>query len=270
MHQGRVDPQTPDRVVADHVSSLLLCPTGAAVTNLRNEGITDGVRLTGDVMYDAALVFGRRSREHSTILNQLGLQPKAYYLATVHRAENTDDPERLRNILTALETIAVPSCPIIFPAHPRTRAALTRAGLELRDGTNVRLLDPVGFLDMVQLEQDARIILTDSGGVQKEAYFHSVPCVTLRDETEWVETVEHGWNQLAGADASRIVAAVAAVDAAGAGRPIPDYGDGHAAEAVVSALLADCRTSATGAAKGPTSCLSFAPQKARGKEGASS
>lgn len=197
-------PEEINRVLTDHISALLFCPTQTAVDNLAAEGITQGVHLVGDVMHEALLWAAERARTHSTILERLGVREKGYLLATVHRAENTDDPARLRAILDAFAALDEP---IVFPIHPRTKARIETLGLKSKIA-NLKSIPPVGYLDMVQLEQSARMILTDSGGIQKEAYWLGVPCVTLRDETEWVETVETGWNVLAGAEKGRIVAAV--------------------------------------------------------------
>ncbi len=229
-------PEEVNRVLTDHVARLLFCPTHTAVENLRREGITRGVVHMGDVMYDAALTFGEFAGQQSTILADLGLTLKNYCLATVHRAENTDDSGRLREILGAFAEIASPSMPLVLPLHPRTRGCIDQQGLASVVDKNpcVRVIEPVSFLDMVMLEKHARLILTDSGGVQKEAYFYSVPCVTLRDETEWVETVEAGWNTVAGAVKSKILQALSN---SRPGRPIPDYGNGHAAAAVVDGLI---------------------------------
>lgn len=197
-------PEEINRVLTDHVSTLLFCPTQTAVDNLAREGITEGVHLVGDVMYEALLWAAERARAQSTILERLGLSEKGYLLATVHRAENTDDPARLQAILDAFRVIDEP---IVFPVHPRTQARLSVLGFDL-NVPHLQLIPPVGYLDMVRLEQAARAILTDSGGIQKEAYWLGVPCITLRDETEWVETVTAGANVLVGADTARIVAAV--------------------------------------------------------------
>ena len=196
-------PEELNRVLTDHVSDLLLCPTAQAVTNLAAEGITRGVHQVGDVMYDSVLFHARQAEERSDILSRLGLSPKQYYLATLHRAENTDDGARLDGIFTALQRCAYP---VVLPLHPRTRQVLGDRLAAADD--RIVLTDPVPYLDMLMLEKHARIILTDSGGVQKEAYWMGVPCVTLRDETEWTELVESGWNFLAGADAAAIQAAV--------------------------------------------------------------
>jgi UDP-GlcNAc3NAcA epimerase len=227
-------PEEVNRILTDHVSQLLLCPTHTAITNLKNEGIVRGVHHVGDVMYDAALIFAKVA-QGSDVLARHGLTPKQFLLATVHRAENTDDPARLQSILQALSNLASAARPLLLPLHPRTRATLKTLGLEglVAGNPGLRLVEPVPFLDMIVLEQQAALILTDSGGVQKEAYFHRVPCVTLRDETEWVETVEAGWNQLVGADQARIEAAAST---AKPGRPIDEYGDGNAAHKVVQLL----------------------------------
>ncbi len=225
----RAMPEEINRVVADHVASLLFAPTRTAVDNLAREGITAGVTMTGDIMYDALLQHAPLATERSTALRDMALTPGGYVLATVHRAANTDDPARLADILDALALLREP---VIVPLHPRTRAALLGTDIEVEPP--VRIIEPVGYLDMLALEQGSRMILTDSGGVQKEAYLLGVPCVTLRDETEWVETLEGGWNVLAGADAERILAA--AKRARPSGSPPPVFGDGHAAEKMVAAL----------------------------------
>ncbi len=222
-------PEEINRVLTDHVATLLFCPTQTAVDNLRAEGILAGVHNVGDVMCDALLHDGVLAAERSLILEDLGIQEGAYLLTTVHRPRNTDDPTRLRAILDALE--AVGDC-VIFPAHPRTRQAVVEQAQ--RVPSNVRLMEPVGYLDMLRLERHARAILTDSGGIQKEAYLFGVPCLTLREETEWVETVRAGWNRLVGADRDRIVEAVMDLHVP-AERP-PLFGDGHAAERIVSLL----------------------------------
>lgn len=199
-------PEEINRIVADRVSSLLFCPTQTAVDNLSNEGLRHGVHNVGDVMYDVALYFRDRAMEQSSVLSKLKLQPKGFTLATCHRAENTDDEGRLLQILMALEQTAH-SMPVVLPLHPRTRKLVQTLGFE-KFLAKLIVTDPLPFLDMVALEQTASVILTDSGGVQKEAFFYGVPCVTMRDETEWVETVQLGWNRLVGANASRVSQAV--------------------------------------------------------------
>lgn len=224
-------PEEINRVLTDHIATLLFCPTSTAVSNLADEGITAGVENVGDVMYDAALIFGEHAERSSTILSKMDLECGGFALATVHRAENTDDPERLKGILMALSRLAG-RLPVVLPLHPRTQNCIRK--LDLSDlCKDVHIIEPVSFLDMICLEKGARLILTDSGGVQKEAYFHGVPCVTLRDETEWVETVDCGWNQLAGADSDKIEECIAAAQTGGR---IDEYGNGTTAQTIVTHL----------------------------------
>jgi UDP-N-acetylglucosamine 2-epimerase len=184
-----------NRVLTDHVSDLLFCPTKTAVKNLAKEGIRRGVHLVGDVMYDCALHYAKRAEViEAQVIDTLNLRSKSYYLATVHRAENTDDTERLRRILEAFGAISSPVRPTVFPVHPRTQKCIAEMNLTLLD--HVRLLAPVSYLTMVVLEKNAAAILTDSGGVQKEAHFYRVPCITLREETEWPETLNNACNAL--------------------------------------------------------------------------
>jgi UDP-N-acetylglucosamine 2-epimerase len=200
-------PEEHNRVLTDHCSELLLCPTQTAVDNLKHEGITEGVRLVGDTMYDAVLQYASVARERSTILRDLDLAPKDYLLATVHRAYNTDEPKNLVSILSAFLEL---DTSIIFPVHPRTRQCIAglNGAINLKNtSSKLKLIEPTSYLDMLMLEENAKVILTDSGGIQKEAYFLGVPCVTLRSETEWVETVESGWNVLVGTEPSNIVRA---------------------------------------------------------------
>jgi UDP-GlcNAc3NAcA epimerase len=193
---NRQMPEEINRVLTDHIADMLFAPTQTAVDNLRNEGISeDKIFLVGDVMYDAALYYGGRVEEKSNILEQYHLQPQQYILTTIHRAENTDDPVRLRAIFEGLSEVAKETR-VVLPLHPRTKAALIRDSLYETVIKSLIVIPPVGYLDMVMLEKNARLIATDSGGVQKEAYFYRVPCVTLREETEWVELVEAGWNVL--------------------------------------------------------------------------
>lgn len=214
-------PEEINRVLADHVSEWLFCPTSAAVRNLAAEGITDGVCHVGDVMYDATLYASERARERSDILDRLRIADGEFATATVHRAENTDDPCRLTEILAWLRERGAEHR-IVLPLHPRTRQRVQSAGIAL-DG--LLITEPLGYLDMTRLLDGAAAVYTDSGGLQKEAYFHRKPCVTLRDETEWVETVECGWNRLwHGPDYV-------------ARREITDYGDGHASRLILEILL---------------------------------
>jgi UDP-GlcNAc3NAcA epimerase len=198
-------PEEINRILTDRVSTLLFCPTPTGVKNLNAEGIVKGVYNVGDVMYDAALYYRDRATKTSNILDRLSLRPGKFALATCHRAENTDDPIRLREICLGLSEVGS-ILPVVFPIHPRTRRLIAENGLQ-HHLLHITAVDPVPFFDMVALEQAARLILTDSGGVQKEAFFFGVPCITMRDETEWVETVDSGANRLAGANRDRIHAA---------------------------------------------------------------
>ena len=213
-------PEEINRVLTDHVSELLFCPTTTAVDNLQAEGIEDGVRLIGDVMFDATIFAKSLARERSTIVDEAGLEDGAYVLLTLHRAENTDDPERLAALCRFIETEAN-GRPVVFPVHPRTRQAFARHGLK---PTDVTMIEPVGYVDMHRLLAGAALVMTDSGGLQKEAYFHRVPCLTLRDETEWVETIEAGWNRLWSAEDYL------------PRRDIDAYGDGTAGAKIVQVI----------------------------------
>jgi UDP-GlcNAc3NAcA epimerase len=222
-------PEELNRIIADHLASLLLCPSRTAVKNLRREGIRQGVREVGDVMAEILAFAVEQCRSRSDVLDRLGLVEREYLLATIHRAENTDDPQRLHAILAALDESREP---VVFPVHPRTRKAITALRYTCR--RTVKLVEPFGYLDMVRLQQSARLILTDSGGMQKEAYWLGVPCVTLRDETEWVETVDAGWNVLAGADRRRIVSLVRSFTPPSERPPL--YGDRHVARRILRCL----------------------------------
>lgn len=233
---NRQMPEEINRVLTDHASDLLFAPTETARDNLRREGIPEQrIYLTGDVMFDAALYFGEKSDRASGILRQYDLTPKQYILTTLHRAENTDNEARLRALIEGL-TIVAKTIPVALPLHPRTRAALETTGLWEQANSALKILPPVGYLDMVALEKNAAVIATDSGGVQKEAFFYQTPCVTLRTETEWTELVKAGWN--------RIVAPITAesiskgiLQALGArGESIAPYGDGRAADKIAQAL----------------------------------
>lgn len=222
-------PEEINRLVADCVSTLHLCASRAAVAHLAQEGITGAVHWVGDVMVDAQRQHLPLARARSTMLAQLGLDPKGYALVTVHRAANTDNAARLRGIVQALNAVDEP---VVFPAHPRTRAALAREQLTLAD--HVRVIPPLGYFDMMVMEENARLIATDSGGVQREAYFLGVPCLTLRDETEWSETVAAGWNLLVGAESETILRHWFSF--APTGHQPPIFGDGYAAERIVALL----------------------------------
>lgn len=201
----RAMPEEINRVVADHVSSLLFCPTGTAVTNLKNEGITSGVHLVGDVMVDALRFNQKIAEERSDILERLNLSENTYHLMTVHRPSNTDNKKHMQSILSALDRSGKT---VVFPVHPRTQKYLKEYGLWDWMPKNIICVDPLGYLDMLNLLSKADKVLTDSGGVQKEAYLSGIPCITLRENTEWVETVEDGWNVLVGADEEKIYSAL--------------------------------------------------------------
>jgi UDP-N-acetylglucosamine 2-epimerase (non-hydrolysing)/UDP-GlcNAc3NAcA epimerase len=226
----RTMPEELNRVLTDHASDLLLCSTETAVRNLERERAAGEIELVGDVMADVSLAFRDIAEERSGIVDELGLEPGGYLVVTAHRAGNVDDQERLGQLV---ELLAALPAPVIFPVHPRTRARLEAAGLTDRLGDGVRLLAPLGYLDFLKLARHARAVLTDSGGVQKEAYLLGVPCVTLRDTTEWVETVESGWNVLVGLDSG---AALEALDRSPPEERPELYGGGHAAERVCDVL----------------------------------
>ncbi|MBA2628180.1 MAG: UDP-N-acetylglucosamine 2-epimerase (non-hydrolyzing) [Gemmatimonadales bacterium] len=227
---NRAMPEEINRVVSDQLSSWLFPPSEVSRAQLASEGITDRVHVVGDIMLDAILAHQARAAATSHVLRDLGFSGGGYYLCTVHRAENADDSHRLARILSALDRLDLP---VVVPLHPRTRKRLGE--FALAPGGNIRLLDPVGYLDMLELERQSACVLTDSGGVQKEAYYLGVPCVTLRDETEWVETVAAGWNVLAGTDPDRIVAAATALVGLQAPRP-PVYGTGDTARRIAAVL----------------------------------
>lgn len=229
---NRKMPEEINRVVADHLSTLLFPPTETAVNHLRNEGITENVYNVGDVMLDATLYNLKIAEEKSTILDKLNLKSNDFFLATIHRAENTDIKENLENIFTAFSKV---NKKVVLPLHPRTVNKLKTHNLSsLLNHSNIQVIEPVGYLDMITLEKNANKILTDSGGVQKEAYFMKTPCITLRTETEWVETVESGWNVIVNTDVDKILKFAAKGS-------IPDdhpafYGDGMASEEIAEII----------------------------------
>lgn len=231
---NRQMPEEINRVLTDHVSELLFCPTDTAVKNLAREGIKQGMHNVGDVMYDSALFYANFAERRSRILDSLSVMPGKYLLATVHRPNNADDPFRLKDIVSAFEKSGEI---VVFPIHPRTRKAIETIGIRLN--SQIRLIQPVGYLDMLVLEKNARLILSDSGGIQKQAYFFGIPCITLREETEWVETVEAGWNLLVGADPERIIAAIERF-APATERPLV-FGDGNASKRIVATLETACQ-----------------------------
>jgi UDP-GlcNAc3NAcA epimerase len=247
---NRKMPEEINRVLTDHAASLLFVPTETAVENLRREGFQNVypaagisrqplIARVGDVMYDAALYYSGKAEKKTSVLKDLGLTPQKYVLATIHRAENVDHPERLAVIMDAFNQVAV-EIPVLLPLHPRTRARLRGHG-NARPFTphrSLMIVDPVGYLDMVVLEKNAAVIATDSGGVQKEAFFHRVPCVTLRNETEWVELVQLGWNTLAPPDSAETIIAKTNASL----HAIPDcddlpYGKGDSARCILEILM---------------------------------
>ena len=255
-------PEEINRVATDHLSTVLFCPSERAIENLQHEGFveafgngrpvtTKDIRglspfeysvdrpLTvnvGDVMFDSVLHLLSVAERRSDVIDRLSLKKGGYYLITVHRAENTDRPENLRGIVRALNCLADRRTDVLFPIHPRTRKALSALEVE-KIHANVEVIDPVSYLDMLVLEKNASMILTDSGGVQKEAFFLQVPCVTLREETEWLETVDAGWNMLAGADPERILNAIDELAGIELDRQLPRiYGDGKAADYITQIL----------------------------------
>ena len=234
-----------NRVVTDHISSLLFCPTETAVKNLKNEGISDGVYEVGDVMYDVFLSCIKTARKKSKVLSTLNLKsgtpnsqhyfdttPKDYVLVTIHRAENTDDIGNLSNIVSALANL---NRKVVFPVHPRTRKQIQAFDMQkYLSNSNVLLTEPMSYFDMLVLEERAQVIITDSGGVQKEAYWSGVPCITLRGETEWVETVDAGWNVLVAADKDKIVEKVEEFKPASERREL--FGGGKAVKRIVEVM----------------------------------
>jgi UDP-N-acetylglucosamine 2-epimerase (non-hydrolysing) len=227
-------PEEINRIITDHISSFCFAPTNTAVDNLKKEGIENGVYLTGDVMYDAAIKGIEIAKSKSQILHQLGLKEKEYLLITLHRAANTDIQENLRSIVNALIEIDEK---VVFPIHPRTKKALEDYGLldKLEANSNVIITLPVGYFDFLLLEYYAKKILTDSGGVQKEAYFFKVPCITLRESTEWVETIEDGWNVLVGTKKDLIINAIAEFNPNSKQRDV--FGDGNASDKILKILM---------------------------------
>lgn len=223
-------PEEVNRVMTDHISDLLFCPTQTAVDNLLREGITRGVYLVGDVMVDS-LLCNRELAHKSDILIRLGVSEGGYYLATVHRAGNLNDKQNLESIMAALSSL---NKPVIFPLHPGTRKYLNHYGISA--GENIQIIEPLPYLDMLSILSHAAAVLTDSGGVQKEAYILKIPCITLRKNTEWVETVEDGWNVLAGVDSDTILAAVRTVTDCRGRRHEERFGDGKAAEKIVGII----------------------------------
>lgn len=242
---NRQMPEEINRVATDHLSDLLLCPTPVSIENLKREGITDGVDLVGDVMLDAVQSFRGLAARRSNLLTQWGVQAGGYLLATIHRAENTDSAERLGEIV---ETLVGLGHPVVFPMHPRVRDRLKRSAeyramrRRLEQARSLVITNPVSYLEMLVLEKNARVVLTDSGGVQKEAYFLGVPCLTLRNETEWTETLVNNWNRVVGTSPAKILNLVASLwsrngAAPTAPRDLKSFGSGKASDRIVRRLL---------------------------------
>ena len=232
---NRQMPEEHNRVLTDHCSDILFCPTRTAMENLARESIVTGAFLVGDTMFDAVLQFGELARKRSSIVEDLDLQPEAYILATLHRPYTVDVPERLSAIL---ETLMETGESIVVPLHPRTRkqvCLLNQAFQARLQRSSIKLIEPIGYLDMLRLEQSSKLILTDSGGVQKEAYFFEVPCLTLRPETEWIETVDTGWNRIVDTDRQTILEHVRN-GAWPTSAPPKIFGDGNASIKIVDTL----------------------------------
>ncbi len=229
-------PEEVNRILTDQISRWLFCPTETAVKNLEKEGLKDRsqavVRNVGDVMYDASLFYRKVAKPSDPIASLIKEFDDNFYLSTVHRAENTDDPVRLRNIMEALDTISQ-STPVVLPLHPRTHKLLNSHALH-----NIRLIEPVGYFDMIVLLSKCKAVFTDSGGLQKEAYFFQKPCITLREETEWVELVEYGFNTLVGSDKNKILASALSLDGKINNYDRHLYGKGDASIKIVKMLLA--------------------------------
>lgn len=222
-------PEEQNRILTDHISDLLLVPTEDAIKNLTNEGIKKGIHNVGDVMYDAVLMFKEIAKSKSGLLKELDVNSGEYILTTIHRAENTNDINRLRNMIEALNESGEK---IILPLHPRTKKFIEGYGLNFNE--NIKVIDPIGYLEMLMLEENSKMIVTDSGGVQKEAYFMGKPCITMRDETEWVETVECGWNVVVGTDKSKILDNIRNFKPTRIQQAI--FGDGNAAQKILNII----------------------------------
>lgn len=223
-------PEEQNRVLTDHISKYLFAPTDTAINNLKNENVTENVFNTGDVMFDAIKLFKEKALETSKVLIDNNISPNEYILSTIHRAENTNDITRLKNIISALN-----ECDknVVLPLHPRTLKFIKDYGLKINN--NIKIINPVGYLDMINLENNSQKIVTDSGGVQKEAYFLQKPCITMRDETEWIETVENGWNTIVGSDKDKILNAIMNFNPNGEQKMV--FGSGNAAEIISEKLI---------------------------------
>ena len=229
-------PEEINRLLSDHISEFLFCPTDTAVGNLKAEGIKTGIYKTGDVMYDSILYYSAKAQQLTgDIAEKYNIKPGSFYLATVHRAENTDEENRLSQIVRAFNEIAQPDCPLILPLHPRTVKYVNTYNLNF--SPYVKTIEPLSYIEMLALEKNAKAILTDSGGIQKEAFCLQVPCVTFRNETEWLETVEQGFNIITGADTSKIIQAVQNLKKPDKPDIQKFYGDGKASEKIVEILV---------------------------------
>lgn len=222
-------PEEQNRILTDHISKFLLVPTEDAIKNLKNEGIIDNVYNIGDVMYDAVLMFKELAKEKEYLLEELGVNKNEYILTTIHRAENTNNIERLKNMIQALNECGEN---VILPLHPRTKKFIEDYGLNFND--NIKVIEPIGYLEMLMLESNSKKIVTDSGGVQKEAYFMGKPCITMRDETEWVETVKLGWNKIVGTDKNEIINSIKTFNPTTKQEKI--FGDGNASDKIVDII----------------------------------
>lgn len=218
-------PEEQNRIITDHLSSLLFAPTETAVKNLKNEGIVNNVYNVGDVMFDAVLHFGEIAKKKSGIINKLRIEDQEYILTTIHRAENTNHIGRLKNIINALNECGKT---VVLPLHPRTKKYIQDYGLTFNN--NIKVISPIGYLDMLSLERSCRKIVTDSGGVQKEAFFMHKPCITMRDETEWVETVDNDWNRIVGTDRKKILTAI--IDFEPSMKQKDIFGDGNSSDRI--------------------------------------
>jgi len=236
---NRQMPEEINRVLTDHLSSFLFCPTETAVENLKKEGIREDVFKVGDVMFDSFLFNKQLAEKKSMILSDLGVKSKSFCLVTVHREENTTNWGRLTGIFEAFNELATPNCPFVAPLHPRTKKALYELGGDRFAGPNVRFLDPISYLDMIMLETHAKMILTDSGGIQKEAYFAKTPCITLRDQTEWVELVERGTNLVVSTGKEGIIGAYGKMANCRIDFNLNLYGNGKASERFLDIIIGD-------------------------------
>jgi UDP-GlcNAc3NAcA epimerase len=241
---NRKMPEEVNRIVADHISDILLAPTPTAIANLDKENLADRTLYSGDIMHDAVIYNRKLADEKSSILSDFSLKQKSYAVVTVHRAENTDDPTRLREILDSLNEVAANGLKLVFPVHPRTKKTINNQFPDWKPSTELQLIEPVGYLDMLQLVVNARMAITDSGGLQKETFFLNCPCITIRDETEWVETVDGGGNIVTGVNKNKIIDAVnywnqkteqSLVDFSDQARKA--FGEGNSADKIVQAIL---------------------------------